>query len=152
MDSRLSLLRSGSKTQRPLKGIFPVLFPVSRALRILDKEPTTAEQYDRLGRNFLHLAINEKDTESVLFLIQVRVDVNSRTKDGEEATPLHLAVKIGDDFIVRNLTLAGAEVDAVDKTGQTALHCAAERDLAEITRILLQNGWKPDLLDEGNGY
>jgi len=118
------------------------------AERILDKEPTTAEQYDRLGRNFLHLAINEKDTESVLFLIQVRVDVNSRTKDGEEATPLHLAVKIGDDFIVRNLTLAGAEVDAVDKTGQTALHCAAERDLAEITRILLQNGWKPDLLDE----
>ena len=85
----------------------------------------------------------------MLFLIQVRVDVNSRTKDGEEATPLHLAVKIGDDFIVRNLTLAGAEVDAVDKTGQTALHCAAERDLAEITRILLQNGWKPDLLDEG---
>jgi len=50
------------------------------AERILDKEPTTAEQFDKLGRNFLHLAINEKDTESILFLIQVKVDANSRTK------------------------------------------------------------------------
>ena len=50
------------------------------AERILDKEPTTAEQFDKVGRNFLHLAINEKDTESILFLIQVKVDVNSRTK------------------------------------------------------------------------
>ena len=34
----------------------------------------------RSGKNFLHVAINAKDTEAVLFLIQVRVDVNSRTK------------------------------------------------------------------------
>ena len=50
------------------------------AERILDKEPTTAEQFDKMGRNFLHLAVNEKDTESILFLVQVKVDVNSRTK------------------------------------------------------------------------
>ena len=49
------------------------------AERILDKEPTTAEQFDKQGRNFLHLAINEKDTESILFLVQVKVDANSRT-------------------------------------------------------------------------
>ena len=39
-----------------------------------------ANKNSRSGKNFLHVAINAKDTEAVLFLIQVRVDVNSRTK------------------------------------------------------------------------
>ena len=50
------------------------------AEQILEKEPTTAEQFDKSGLNFLHVAINAKDTEAVLFLVQVRVDVNSRTR------------------------------------------------------------------------
>ena len=39
----------------------------------------------------------------------------------------------------------------MDKLNQTALHYAAERDLAEITRILLQNGGDPSMLDQENG-
>lgn len=62
-----------------------------------------------------------------------------------------MAVKTGDDFIIRNLTLAGADINAVDKLSQTALHYAAERDLSEITRILLQNGADPSMLDQENG-
>ena len=50
------------------------------AEQILEKEPTTAEQFDKSGLNFLHVAINAKDTEAVLFLVQVRVDVNSKTR------------------------------------------------------------------------
>ena len=50
------------------------------AEQILEKEPTTAEQFDKSGLNFLHTAINAKDIEAVLFLVQVRVDVNSRTR------------------------------------------------------------------------
>ena len=58
-------------------------------------------------------------------------------------------MKTGDDFIIRNLTLAGAEINATDKLSQTALHYAAERDLAEIVRILLQSGADPGMLDQG---
>ena len=62
-----------------------------------------------------------------------------------------MAVKTGDDFIIRNLTLAGADINAVDKMNQTALHYAAERDLPEITRILLQSGGDPTMVDsDGN--
>ena len=61
---------------------------------------------------------------------------------------MHLAVKTGDDFIIRNLTLAGAVINAVDKMNQTALHYAAERDLSEIARILLQNGADPSAVDQ----
>ena len=59
---------------------FPRVKNTKAAEQILEKEPTTAEQFDKSGLNFLHVAINAKDIEAVLFLVQVRVDVNSRTR------------------------------------------------------------------------
>ena len=58
---------------------------------------------DNRGRNFLHLAIQKSDIESVLFLISVRANVNSRVQDSAMQTPLHLAVHVGSEIIVRNL-------------------------------------------------
>ena len=58
---------------------------------------------DNRGRNFLHLAIQKSDIESVLFLISVRANVNSRVLDASSQTPLHLAVHAGSEIIVRNL-------------------------------------------------
>ena len=60
-------------------------------------------QFDNKGRNFLHLAVQKNDMESVLFLISVRANVNSRVQDASQMTPLHLAVQTGSDIMVRNL-------------------------------------------------
>ena len=60
-------------------------------------------QVDNRGRNFLHTAIQKSDIESVLFLISVHANVNSRTQDQHHLTPLHLAVMAGSEIIVRNL-------------------------------------------------
>ncbi len=60
-------------------------------------------QYDSRGRNFLHLAVQKGDIEGVLFLIGVHVNVNSRLQDSSQLSPLHLAVQIGSEMIVRNL-------------------------------------------------
>ena len=109
---------------------------------------STENVLSRTGRNFLHVAINEADTEAVLFLVQVRVDPNSRTKDGDDSSPLHLAVKSGDEFIVRNLTLAGGDINATDARQATPLHLAAELDLCGVAEILLQSGADPSLLDQ----
>ncbi|TMS13713.1 Rabankyrin-5 [Larimichthys crocea] len=107
---------------------------------ILKREPGAAEQVDNKGRNFLHLAVQNSDIESVLFLISVQANVNSRVQDAAKLTPLHLAVQAGSEIIVRNLLLAGAKVNELTKHRQTALHLAAQQDLATICSVLLENG------------
>lgn len=66
-------------------------------------------QMDNKGRNFLHVAVQNSDIESVLFLISVQANVNSRVQDASKLTPLHLAVQAGSEIIVRNLVRAGGE-------------------------------------------
>lgn len=133
---------------------------------------------DNKGRNFLHVAVQNSDIESVLFLISVQANVNSRVQDAAKLTPLHLAVQAGSEIIVRNLVetsdflgllhllfmpilnviervvqlilnffaficfqlLAGAKVNELTKHRQTALHLAAQQDLATICSVLLENG------------
>ncbi|XP_040039032.2 rabankyrin-5 [Gasterosteus aculeatus] len=107
---------------------------------ILKREPGAAEQVDNKGRNFLHVAVQNADIESVLFLISVQANVNSRVQDAAKLTPLHLAVQAGSEIIVRNLLLAGAKVNELTKHRQTALHLAAQQDIATICSVLLENG------------
>lgn len=119
---------------------------------------------DNKGRNFLHVAVQNSDIESVLFLISVQANVNSRVQDAAKLTPLHLAVQAGSEIIVRNLVrshvgssalketgsseplplclqlLAGAKINELTKHRQTALHLAAQQDLATICSVLLENG------------
>ncbi len=70
---------------------------------ILRKEANAAEQFDNKGRNFLHVAVGRSDIETVLSLLSVNVNVNSRTNDSLAHTPLHLAVMAGSEMILRNL-------------------------------------------------
>lgn len=43
------------------------------AQAILERLPKAAEQYDNKGRNFLHMAIQKEDMESILFLLSIQV-------------------------------------------------------------------------------
>ncbi|XP_048375019.1 rabankyrin-5 [Sphaerodactylus townsendi] len=115
---------------------------------ILKREPGAAEQMDNKGRNFLHVAVQNSDIESVLFLISVQANVNSRVQDASKLTPLHLAVQAGSEIIVRNLLLAGAKVNELNKHRQTALHLAAQQDLPMICSVLLENGVDFSAVDE----
>ncbi|XP_030078126.1 rabankyrin-5 isoform X1 [Microcaecilia unicolor] len=115
---------------------------------ILKREPGAAEQMDNKGRNFLHVAVQNSDIESVLFLISVQANVNSRVQDASKLTPLHLAVQAGSEIIVRNLLLAGAKVNELTKHRQTALHLAAQQDLPTICSVLLENGVDFGAVDE----
>lgn len=56
------------------------------------------------------MAIQKGDIESVLFLLSVNVDVNSRVQNELQTTPLHLAVSTGNEMLVRSIILAGARV------------------------------------------
>jgi ankyrin repeat protein len=56
------------------------------------------------------MAIQKNDMESVLFLLSIHVDVNSRVQDATQTPPLHLAASSGSEMLVRSLLLAGARV------------------------------------------
>lgn len=56
------------------------------------------------------MAIQKGDIESVLFLLSVNVDVNSRVQNELQTTPLHLASATGNEMLVRSIILAGARV------------------------------------------
>ncbi|KAL3858016.1 hypothetical protein ACJMK2_012632 [Sinanodonta woodiana] len=118
------------------------------AQSILNRETNAAEQVDNQGRNFLHNAILKSDIESVLFLISVKANVNSKVHDSKKLTPLHLAVQVGSEMIVRNLLLAGVDVNAKTSNGQTALHLAAIKDCSTICTVLLENGIDFDAVDD----
>lgn len=64
------------------------------------------------------------DLESVLFLLSIQVDVNSRVHDVNQTPPLHLAAASKNEMLVRNLILAGARINDKDSTSKTALHIA----------------------------
>lgn len=121
------------------------------AQNILERMPNAAEQMDQRGRNFLHLAIMKDDLESVLFLLSIQVDVNSRVHDCNQTPPLHLAAASENEMLIRNLILAGARLNDRDATQKTALHIAAERGRLGAVQALLQNTADYDSVDgDGN--
>jgi len=115
---------------------------------ILELEPGAAEQPDSRGKNFLHTAILKGDLESLLFLISISVNVHSKTTDSNKLAPLLLAVQVGNEMMVRNLLLAGANVQEKSLNGWTGLHIAAERDLPDIASILINNNIDVSAVDE----
>lgn len=117
------------------------------AQAILDKLPTAAEQFDAKGQNFLHTALKKGDLESVLFLLSVHVDVNSRVQDSTMSPPLHLAARNGNETLVRSLLLAGARLEDTDAHKRTALHVASEAGNATVVLALLQNHTNFDAMD-----
>nr|CAD7443823.1 unnamed protein product [Timema bartmani] len=97
-------------------------------------------KFDNKGYNFLHTAIQKGDVESVLFLLSIHVDINSRVQDVTQTPPLHLAAQLGTEMIIRSLLLAGARADDHDAYRQTALHVAAAAGHEAAVSALLQNG------------
>jgi rabankyrin-5 len=65
---------------------------------------------DNKGRNFLHIAVQNSDIETVLSLISVNVNINSRVKDNQSKTGLHLAAEAGSEMIIRNLVRIAKEI------------------------------------------
>ncbi|KAL4711825.1 hypothetical protein ACJJTC_005994 [Scirpophaga incertulas] len=110
------------------------------AQAILEKNPSAAEQVDKKGRNFLHVAIQNSDMESVMFLLSVEVDVNSRVQDATLTPPLHLAALSGNEVLLRSLLLAGARPNDRDANKRTALHVAAGAGHAAIVGALAGGG------------
>jgi len=91
-----------------------------------------------------------KSEEVVKMLIQWGGKVNVR--NNQQRTPLHEEIRGGGSLAISFALLdAGADPNARDEKGKTALHFAAEKGDIENVQHLLQNKSDPDIEDdEGN--
>jgi len=91
------------------------------------------------------------DYQAALQLIDSGVDLNFEDERGH--TPLALAITFGENSVIRELLTHGADPNRTSrKTSRgTALMGAALTGNLEGTRLLLENGAKPDMVDVYKG-
>jgi ankyrin repeat protein len=90
---------------------------------IVSKDPNLVNQPNKHGFTILHDLSHMKNDIAVL-LIETATDVNHASELG--ITPLHLAVRYGNNKIVKLLIEKGAEVNAKDYEGLTPLGYAVK--------------------------
>ncbi len=87
----------------------------------------------------LHMAAANRQREVVTLLLQSkRLDVNYLPRANE--TPLMEAARADDPAIILLLVEAGANIDAKDMLGNTALHHAAKKDSRNAAKMLMGLG------------
>ncbi|KAK6039750.1 FYVE zinc finger, partial [Cooperia oncophora] len=118
------------------------------AAAIVKRQPHVALQTNGNGENLLHTSVKANDLESVLFLLSSNTDATRVTTDGSRRSALHYAANVDNELILRNLLLAGCEVDVTATDGTTPLQVAARNNRALHAEILLENGANPNIVDE----
>jgi uncharacterized protein len=114
-----------------------------------------------LGATPFCLAARSADAELMRFLASLGADPKIPTADG--ATPLIVAAGLGtrspgedagtDAEVVEAVALAielGNDPNAVDKNGETAMHGAAYKNVADAVRYLASHGAKPEVWNQPN--
>lgn len=93
------------------------------------------------GKTALTIAVSIGDINIIKELVNRGADINFQNLEG--VSILRLAVMGGKHDVVEFLLQNGADVNNVSSVdGDTALHCAAEYDNANIVNLLLDNGAK----------
>jgi ankyrin repeat protein len=118
----------------------------------LKKNPDEINNPISDGYTLLHIACIFGRIELARFLVSREALLNINADNDSGATPLHEAVGYRDeevaDQLVRLLIDFGAELNAPQKGGQTALHHAVARGSLKLVTTLIQAGADPFLKDE----
>ncbi|NWX32648.1 ANR16 protein, partial [Notiomystis cincta] len=113
---------------------------VGIARLLLDKHQACPTAVDALGAQALHRAAVTAQDGSIRFLVsELGVDVNGRATS-LQLPALHYAAKEGHGHTIQTLLSLGADVQAKDGKGRSALHVASAGQRAEAARILLRAG------------
>ncbi|KAG6750791.1 hypothetical protein POTOM_045306 [Populus tomentosa] len=119
-----------------------------------------ADAVDFHGKTLLHIAISQSRADIVQFLNLSRMwsfkadqarRASSERSQSSTRGPIHHAAGGGHLEVLRLLLLKGANVNALTKDGNTALHLAVEERRRGCTRLLLASGAKADARNNGDG-
>ena len=113
-----------------------------------------------LGNSRLYKAIDDGDEARAIQLIKDGVNPNSTLgtyvpefveRDSVQGNPLHFALAQGLPKVAVALLEAGADPNSRNRTGQTALIVAVNRDYTEVVRALLAKGADPNAASSSDG-
>ncbi|KAJ7648214.1 hypothetical protein DFH06DRAFT_1050168, partial [Mycena polygramma] len=108
---------------------------LSGSFRPIDDEEWCAQVYIGPTEHFFQ-AIAANDRASVAQMVEEGQDVNRRDHVGR--TPLHVAIMAQATEVACDLIAAGARMTARLVDGRTALHLAAQHDLLQVAKALLE--------------
>lgn len=114
---------------------------VERLRALLDAEPSAVTRISSDGWTMLHLAGFFGHVEALRLLLERGADVRAVSINTMRNTPLH-ATLAGPSGIAgaRLLVQAGADVNARQHGGYTALHAAAQHGAIDVIDLLLDAG------------
>ena len=101
---------------------------------------------DDTGTPMLNIACRTDNFEFVEMLLNLGADINALSED-RGYTAVMDAVWRGNEKITRYLIEKGAELNTINKEGQTNLILAVGANKENIVRILAENGADPDIKD-----
>ncbi|MCQ2591699.1 MAG: ankyrin repeat domain-containing protein [Treponema sp.] len=102
---------------------------------------------DDTGTPMINIAVRNDNEEFLKRLISLGADINAVSED-RGYTPVMDAVWRGNKNITQLLINHGAELNTINKEGQTNLILAVGSNKAEICKMLVENGADPDIKDQ----
>jgi len=121
-----------------------------RIKELVETESDLTRAWSSDGFTALHLASFFGNLESVKILVTNGADVTTTSRNPMAVAPMGSASSSGQTEIVEFLLAQGAEVDAPQTGGVTALHSAAHNGNQPLVILLLSKGADPKLrTDDG---
>jgi|CXWL01.1.fsa_nt_gi ankyrin repeat protein len=121
-------------------------------LEILARAPALASAYAADGFSMLGLAVFFGRIECAALLLGAGADVDAAATNPMRVAPVHAAAAQADEALsvrlMRLLLAFGANPDAAQQAGWTALHSAAHRDYPQLVRLLLDAGANRELTSD----
>jgi ankyrin repeat protein len=108
------------------------------AVRVLLKQPGSANVAEADGTTALHVATDRDDLVTAGLLVRAGANVKAANRYG--VTPLYSAAVNGNAAMIELLIKAGADANTALPEGETALMTAARTGKVEAVRVLLAHG------------
>ncbi len=135
--------RSGELVEA-LLGLLSTIDPLSAMTRA----PSTLTNRSPDGYTVLHLSAFFGHADTVDRLARYGAPIDAIAANPTLVRPLHSGVAAGSVRVVRILLEHGAEIDAPQRGGWTALHGAAHRGDSDMVELLLRSGASRGLAGE----
>jgi ankyrin repeat protein len=117
----------------------------TRLRLLLQQQPDVICTYSADGFTPLHFAAFFSQAEAAEALLNNGADPNAVASNGSRLTVINSAAASGNADLVKMLLREGANPDAQQEGGYTALHAAAQHNNVEMVKALLDAGADPSI-------
>ena len=133
------LLKAGADPNKNYGNLYPAIESSSRHIKVLLEYGVDLNIKDRERKKPAFFKfLNFMDAEDIPFFIKHGVDINLATDEG--ITFLHFASRFGMDDHIKVLVENGANINAYDREGKTALMIAILHKKVKTAHLLLDLG------------